>query len=666
MRRVLTIALLATILLTPVVAQEQETWINTEDDISAILPGGMLLYVSRGLSYDEWDAIFRSPSELSNYSGIGVVTAYGNYDDPVAPANNPFLPGLTPEDFLFGFTFDMFGVRAGALAGYEFAKTGNITNPDQTAGVDLPTAAHTPPWTEWTYSNAETVDAAADGTADYNYSTEIDVTDFTKDTTASFTVGADLGFMGVSFLGSQSLSSRIYGGTVDYTWSEGETTTPNDQLTAATVRYGTDEEGRPRGFADGGQEVDLYALGDLPLNLLGYSTPLAVTLGFTSETNGPLYAPPARYSFTTSNPTGAAADDTSTLTSTVGDANVFDNGWFTTITGYEDTAQTEAQLIGLANGQVGDYALDEGSGADTGISLYGKIDPSIPLGENVTARTRLGLGYEFGRDHNPRSGSYDVNLSLANSTGTNSVYTVSGTNTDAQTTVTHTITSELGGVFDLRSDDSRLSLKTGLFYLPEISLGSVTWADDVETTERSWTDETGTDPDATDTTAAADIQPGNTQGSSTLTTTTSYTDSGKDNEVVHAFAIPVSVSFDLVPEKWTLVGGYRLDHDVTTTTQTVPDATATTTTTVQNSAGDVVSPDPADDASETVEGESLKNVVNTGWNGTMDFMVRWTPTESMTLDLYGDFLMTALNQGLLSFNPTYFLSNLGISASFRF
>ncbi|MFW5745444.1 MAG: hypothetical protein ACOC2D_19385, partial [Spirochaetota bacterium] len=79
-----------------------------------------------------------------------------------------------------------------------------------------------------------------------------------------------------------------------------------------------------------------------------------------------------------------------------------------------------------------------------------------------------------------------------------------------------------------------------------------------------------------------------------------------------------------------------------------------------------VSPDPADDASETVEGESLKNVVNTGWNGTMDFMVRWTPTESMTLDLYGDFLMTALDQGLLSFNPTYFLSNLGISASFRF
>ncbi|MFW6288613.1 MAG: hypothetical protein ACOC2Q_02420, partial [Spirochaetota bacterium] len=162
MRRVLTIALLATILLTPVVAQEQETWINTEDDISAILPGGMLLYVSRGLSYDEWDAIFRSPSELSNYSGIGVVTAYGNYDDPVAPANNPFLPGLTPEDFLFGFTFDMFGVRAGALAGYEFGKTGLILNPDQTAGVGLPTAAHTPPWTEWTYSNAVTVDAAAD------------------------------------------------------------------------------------------------------------------------------------------------------------------------------------------------------------------------------------------------------------------------------------------------------------------------------------------------------------------------------------------------------------------------------------------------------------------------------------------------------------------------
>ena len=666
MKQLLLTVLLATVLLMPVAAQDQETWINTEDEVSAILPGTMLLYVSRGLSYDEWDIIFRSPSELSNYSGIGVLTAYGNYEDPTFPTNNPFLPGLNPEEFMFGFTSDLFGMRAGAIAGYEFGKTGNITKTAETIPtvVGLPTIG--PPLTEWTYSNEVTVDDAGD--IGYDYASEVAVTDFRKTTSASFAAGVDLGFMGVSFLGAQSLSSRVFGGTVDYTWNEGTIDPQNDQITAATVRYGMDADGSPTRFPAAGQDVDLYALGDLPLSLLGYSTPVTVTLGFNHGSNAPAYNAPARYSVTTTNPTGAAeTTDSSTLTWTVGDINVFNNAWFTAIDGFEDDVFDPAGLITAATGQTGTYALEGDSGSDYDISLYGKIDPSIPLAENVTARTRLGLGYAFGRDSNPQAGFYDVNLSLANGAATNSVYTESGTIAAEQTTVRHTITSELGGVFELRSADSRLSLQTGLFYLPEITLGSVTWADSVTTIERSWTDATGTDPDADAATTAADIAPGVNQGSSTATTTIAYSDSGTDNEVVHAFAIPVSVGFDLVPEKWTLIGGYRMDHSITTRTQIVPDSTTTTTETVRTADGVVVSPDPVASAAETLEGESLKEVEVDPWAGTMDFMVRWTPTESLTLDLYGAWLINfALDFNLLDFNPSDFLTGLGISASFRF
>ncbi len=75
---------------------------------------------------------------------------------------------------------------------------------------------------------------------------------------------------------------------------------------------------------------------------------------------------------------------------------------------------------------------------------------------------------------------------------------------------------------------------------------------------------------------------------------------------------------------------------------------------------------PLDDVDTTSKEGSTRTETAAGeWDGELNWMVRWAPVDSITVDFYGLLLMEALEFDLLDFNPRDFLTNVGLSVSFR-
>ncbi|HET6486439.1 MAG TPA: hypothetical protein VFH83_08460, partial [Spirochaetia bacterium] len=77
-------------------------------------------------------------------------------------------------------------------------------------------------------------------------------------------------------------------------------------------------------------------------------------------------------------------------------------------------------------------------------------------------------------------------------------------------------------------------------------------------------------------------------------------------------------------------------------------------------------------ATATASSTSTQTTVtnsSTVWNGRMYWMLRWTPMSAVTLDLFGQTIMNALNFSIFGagggFNPNTFISSLGLSATFH-
>ncbi|KGE71106.1 hypothetical protein [Spirochaeta lutea] len=676
------LAVFMVLLLAGGLSAQQETWIDTSG-----LPRGMLIDVTQGLMYDEWDIIFRSPAELSNYSGIGVYTAYGNYDDPgytVNPFSTTTVNTGNFGDFQLGFTTDILGMRAGILGGFTRTTIGKITiTEDLTPSVN--------PTTNWQYNRTVNADGEPDGTADYSYTQAIDVSNFSQNHSNKWILGLDLGPIGASLLFSHSDVREFMGGTTSYTWTKGsdnDFTTPNDQITSFTTEYGGNE-GKNVVVSDTGS-WDLMILGDLPLSLFGEGTPVTASLEIGYEPNSPSDMP-VTTTLTTTNVTGAAnAEQNSTLTVTsstldlLGDAKTFGGNpgtipppveWIDSIFSVVDATRDEASLLALADSGLAKQRAQnpaESAGGTFSLGINAKMDPRFSLSEIVALRTRAGIGYSIASGETTTNESYSISLDLANGAADLSSYTNSSTKTAKDTIITNTLNPELAGILEFTTANDRLALSTGLVYHPTFEFEATTKANEVTTTNYSWTDATNTDPDAVAATTANNIETRAAQGSAVVTETTVFADKDTHNTYEQTLTIPVGVRLDIVPQKFQLFGGYRLDHTATTHVYTAAGSTTTTVTTVNNVAGTTVSPDPADTAVSTTKDEVTTQKTTSTWTGSMDFMLRWMPLENMTIDLIGTGIMNALNFDFLGGNTgnnvnfDRILSNLRLSVSFRF
>lgn len=689
----LAVAILGLLLVASFIGAQEEPWIDQNSGLNNLVPGTMLSAVTNGQFYDEWDIIFRSPAELSNYEGYGLFTAYGNYENwanaagftgpAVGPVNpfttNALATGTEIGNYLFGFTGPVLGVRAGTVAGYRLLKTNNV---QKTPIIADPIQGDvTPNMATWEYSDAEDVDADANGTTEYSFTRNVAVTDYTRTTQGRAIAGVDLGFMGASLLASSTLESQQFGGTFDYSWEVGDDGTAQaDQITSFSADYGLGENGEVAAYPDATNTWTFGILGDLPLELFGEGSPVAASLFFGYDTLAPAYVAPATYQVTTTNPTtGAAADDTSTLTYTVGDTDpttggadqVFDDAWYTNNNPADNG--TDALNDGTPGALNTNYAYDAENATNRSfnVNVNALIDPRFALNDTVSVGTRALVGYDIDFQSATDAGFYNVNFDYANGGTANSTYTEESTIIAPQDTTVQTITGELGGSFAFVSGDERVSANAGFFYSPVFEFGSITYGNEVTNTVTSWEDTTNTDPEA-----AGDvvIGPGNNQGTRTVESTTVYDGEGSDNQYTHEFSIPVSVKYDVVPEKLSLIGGYRIDHTIVVDRESIPASQTTTINTVQNTSGTQVFTDATPDSAATVTtSESGSQYTTTDWGGDMNFMLRWMVNESMTVDIFGQSIMTALNFDLFGddgagtdFNPANVIGNLGMSVQFRF
>ncbi len=672
-KKVLLFLLVFGVALSGVFAQET-TWINPHDPMNTMLPESMPAAVSNGMVYDEFDVVVRAPAELSKWEGYSIFTGYGNYESwatlpitgtpgPVASPINPFTTGAIGAanlgSYLLGYTFPLLDWRAGFISGFEFTKTGHLS---VLSGDSYYKA-----------STNDVVDTAGvSGTADYTATDSSEYTAHTDTTSKTFGVGLDLGFIGVSLFGDIDARKKTWGGTYSYSLAEGESTYDTispDIVTSKTVRYGLDAEGKPAAFPTTGGGWTIGALGEVPFDFMGISAPATGAIMITNDgiSSTPTYAQPKTVTITETNVSGAAAvTDTSTLTYTKEE---------TTIDGSDEIGTADSGEISTELGGTFNHALDTENykASDWDFGLNAQIDPIIELAEGVRAKTRGKLSYTLGLETDTQAGEYSINYSVANGATTNSLYTETESIIEPKSTTGHNISGEIGGVMEF-TDGEVLTIATGAFYNPYFNLSSTARENKVTTKTTSWKDETGTDPEAANTTTPDTIGPGNAQGTRVDTTTVSYDGNDVDNSTTHAFIIPVSAQLNVVPEKLQLIGGYQLTHSATTTFTRDADTTTTTTTTVSDSAGDAIYPDPAavDDVDQTTTTAEYRSKFSSTWAGQANWMIRWMPYESVTVDLSGQSVMNALNFDLFGdngagadFNPNSIISTLEMSVTFH-
>jgi hypothetical protein len=340
--------------------------------------------------------------------------------------------------------------------------------------------------------------------------------------------------------------------------------------------------------------------------------------------------------------------------------------------GSGDTADRATLRAGINAVKAQTVALDVANFKNSNfmISLSGGVDPVIAFNERFRARTRGSLGYQLGVSTRSDPGTLTISYSEINPTTAPSTYSYTHTVSRSSSSVENVIALELGGVLEFNDSSGFLRLGAGLFYAPTFDLTSLTTDATVDKAVTSWTDTTA----ANEAAGLAAIGPGQFEGKRTDTTTTAYANEGKgsDNVITNTFWLPVSARLALIKDKLALIGGYILSFEEQTRTVSTPSGTTTVVTTVADTSGATVYPPagtPVSAASSTTDLQTTRTVSSTVWNGCMSFMLRWTPVESITADLFGQTIMNALNFAILGsgggFNPNNFISSLGVSLTYH-
>ncbi|GEM_PF-6118160 len=660
------------------------TWINPYTNIGTY-PASMLSFVSSGIWYDEIDILGPATSELSNYSGYNIFTAYGNYyqwNSPTAAFNvNPFATTtFTPGgSYMLGLIMPFMSYRLGFGTGF------SLTTVDGMA-IGADTNSTTGTQSVWTNTQNHTEDSAPlDGTADWTSSNTENYTDFYSINMAGGTTGIDLGFLGLSLTASLTSQRRALGGSYVYTWAEGATAALNDEITRKAVYFGS-ADGSVISWPSAASSWFVQINGDLkPLQVFGILLPLRGNILFGGLPSGsPSYNPPMTVAYTTTNVTGAStATDNSTLSYTVG--QVMNTGWDPDTTAgvlavNSQQTRTTAQLRSdIDTAYASSAALDTTGYKNTNFTtgLEVQADPQIEVNNVFKVRTRVDVMYNLSVSDNTQAATQSINYSESNSAANPSVFTYTKTVTAPSKNTSHTIASEVGGILEFNDPSGFVQIGAGFFYDPSIVLSSTDMSGAVTNEAFSWTDTTGTDPvaDATVTDASWICPSGSIaasagnehQGSSTRVTTTTYNGNKISNTYKHDFYIPVGITLNIKKDKLKLIGGYTLNHEIKIEYVRTPSGSVDVDTIINDTAGNEVYTQTGQSVTTQVEETTWKTT--TAWNGIMSFMLRWMLNESMTVDFFGNSIMNALNFSIFGggggFNPNTFISTLGLSVSFH-
>lgn len=676
---------------------QETTWFNPYDGTNWNIPGSMLRAVTNGLQYDAVDVVLTSPAELSNFEGVTFYTAYGNYEswaranegtginDPVASIN-PFstnnLIGLYDNGstttgnvaFQLGYLMPILGMQSGVVGGFEKFTTGGLTGWPTTPAM--------------TYDSEQVIvlDADVDDQEDSTTTETFSYTDYVLDDSYRIGAGIDLGFMGASLYFNSNNQTRKVGGSYTYSFEEGADPDPvytaTNQTSSKTMVFGFDEEGKAKAGVSSADN-DLMLTGQLPFSLGEISMPITASLSIGTQSGGLLGNIPQTVSITDNYVAGGVGggveDDESTLTYTTGVTDL-DQGTLEAAdhlltageTGNADMAA--ARAIQTAGVLATDIENAENGTFDYGIQ--GRVDPKIGLSDILTARTRA--SFEFGQtiSNSNNAGNLSISLSQADGAADNSTFSYTQTVTAPQSTTVTGMAFELGGVLEASDEANILTVSSGLFYNPEITLSSTTQENSVDRVVAEAVDANAALPDATAVDTAADIGlgGGDVVGEITEVTTTTYDGKNKDNTTVHTFVIPVSVNLQVVPDKFSIIGGYNLTSSFTRTYTETAASTTVTETTIVDSAGTTIL-EPTETAASNTTSTSSVERGNTTWRGSMNFMLRWKPIENLTVDLFGQSVMNALNMDIFGggtsggndgLNANYILSNLGMSLTFSY
>jgi len=643
----------------------QETTIISRSDIDASnAPATMLSWTTNGIFYDEWDIILRSPAELSNYEGFGLYTAYGNYQSwrttPIGTTVNPFMTStFTPSDFYLGATMPIFSFRAGAIMGFDGSLVPNY------GGVSTEEDG-----------NTDTVHDATGLLNQYAWNWSSSYTDFTQNNAIRMGTGIDLGFMGVSLYGDIDASTRKMGGLYSYTYTKSTTAADtayvqaNDIMTSYTAAIGGNADGTPQAFAaDGGWNMGIVA--EYPLfDWL----PITANIYFGGDGNASTApAPadlPATLTYSIANLTGAT---TSTATYTRTEAA---GTWSDYELATPAAEQDPASFTGFT---AANEAVDLANYKNSTFILSGSVmtEPSFDLADSIGFNGIFTAGYTL--NSQGVNDAYIYSESFTGATGATldlNRVTASHSYTESadRTIATNVIALDIGGIFEMSAIDERLVFGLGIVVSPSFSGRASTFANAVQTETWTLTDPANTIADqvAVTTTAGAaalmtDAAAIASQGTKTETITTVYADTDSVNTTSISFLIPVSAKLKLT-EKWTLYSGYDIGYSVSSVETVTATRTTTTAYAVANAAGASVYAPTDADAPTVTPGTRTVDVSSTAPAGRMGFMVRWTPTETITVDLAGTSVMTALDFDLLGgngFNPHDFISSLSMSISFR-
>ena len=705
-------------------AQETTTWINPADNM-AFLPASLPGFVTYGFYYDEWDIIVRSPAELSNYEGYNVYTAYGNYEmwalnPPVGGFINPFSTATVSTamnigTYYLGYAMPLLGFRVAAIGGFNpGAPTTplNIAAAGPFAGSDIDDIIGSDAVSEWEETVQDETNSLATGDfdiIDYTENWLARYRQYTVNSTYNVGAGIDLGFIGAAVYANIVSSIRTLGGIYEYDYTHGSdtvnTTPAADKVTSRDVYTGLGENGAPTAYPNGGNPSVFGAVAELPLALDKLVLPItaAVEIGITpTDAPGSMWADiaePVSVSIaTTEVSTASAATDANSVSMVFGEAPGGDMlATDRSANKGSDVSLTTAQLRNLVTGGGGltdpatfyAYDADNSSGGSFRTAIRGDVQPFLVQNENFTVKTKAGLGFSVDAGSATEAGTKSATLSYndGDGAGVNDVFTYSSTVTATSTTTTTVLDAVLGGILQFVTSDGIVSVGSGFFWMPTFETETVTLKNPiVTTTTGSYTDGAGATgvPDAVFGDAITDIDNGVAQGSYRDTSTVSLAGNTVARTNSNTFTIPIAAKVKIPKVNLELYGGYDLTRVIETVQVMTPDQITTSDYSISNSGGTEVDDNGIDplaattvpavqDDTEVTEGTTTQT--DTGeWEGQMNWMLRWMPHASLTVDFYGAMIMNALdfdifgatgsNVGVSGFNLSDFISSLGLSVTF--
>lgn len=661
------------------------TWYDPQDTTNSLFPTTLPNYVTNGIFAGEFDYLYRAPSRIAEYEGYGVFTGYGNYETLHGTTGwmSPFTTDvgaatgtLQIGNYQLGATFPLIGdMRAGALIGKQYTLDGYIFGATNRQFIENTT-------TDTTDGGGTTL-----GTADFTETQTFTATDKVKTSSMSALTGVAIGDLGpladigASLYFANSGTSRKIGGSRTYTWTEGTDTAytpPNNQLTSETIYIGYEEEGAVGPYAGSGTTivgvVGQLGVGSLP-GFVGLTSVISKTALPEDEAHASLSE---SYAYVNTFGAGGAATDVTTqsmesgvdldstatwTTDPTAGANAIDPTWSAVPTAYVDPAESK-------------------DGGFDFTATFG-VEPVIEMNDNLAFRTKgaLMLMNERSTDNFTRRATSSQSAATSATEANTWSYTYS--QVSSSTDNTFTVGGELGGIAEFSDSEGIVSLGVGLFAMPSIGFGSTSREPTVTTIDRSFTDAVNTNPA---TLAAAQgalgtlqdateiIALGNFEGTSTYTSTTTWSEDDTERVTALTLDIPVAVKVSMFEGALEPFFGYTMKHESerTTTTTVASDSAETATvtdgtTTVFDSANTTHYPagQSLDDNDTSTTTDTVVNTSST-WSGIMAWGLRWNATESLTIDIEGGSITTALNNLGLNDLKLDDLLQMNISAIFRF